>query len=659
MQNIYDTDLHKFVKSYFDACGVKIINQQDNFFIAEFPGNIRKTYTYLAKVAAENKDIILLAKGSHALNEMIKECSAKAAFSEVYITHNEDSVKQFLIHHNCCDLCPFYLICEYKNKCCDFCSYYKLCNTCIQNADFIGFGDIFESKPVNLICFVFMVVLSNDYSLSQEVEKIVPVLINMDTGEPMGVIRIEDLIKLNMESTDMKTNLDENKYMDFLNTARKEVYEAIKNQLDVFKKEIEGTLKDKIKSIIDKYEEEYVDIYTRSTQEQLDKLQQEALKLCDREIRGYAINCDYQLKNVILIHTNRIIRDLIFRLRDTGSIIPISSEIFLNNIMIRCSECNTDLDVGTICEAGHVTCKNCTEICSVCGKPICTVCDDESYICSTCGEVVCANCVKQCASCNTVLCPSHGYRCYTCGELYCIDCFEICDICGTDICISHSSQCSECRKFVCPEHIHSCTVCGDMLCDNHIYKCSICNDNLCKKHAIKSSYSNKHVCSGHSGKCSVCNNIFAVDELKNCTVCQASLCPEHVKTCSNCGKIYCSEHISHCICCGKDYCSCTTGVKCALCQQTYCPDCINSKGICRACESLRGVSREDELVKSIISQAPEIKKYRRFYIGTSGEVNVLYALNILNGLLVVTSVKGNILSKKKTGILQFIKRRIL
>lgn len=648
-----------FVKGYFDTQNAKIIEQQDNFFIVEFPKGLRETYTYVARVAAENKDIKLLAKGSKALNSMILECASHAALSEVYVLYNTESVSTSLTHKNCCDLCPFFTICEHKDKCCDFCSYYKVCNTSLLNANFVRFGDVKKSTPLNIICFIFLVELSNDYSLSQKVEKLVSVLIDLDTGKTMGNIRTNDLLNLDMSVCDRSLSLDEKQYRYYMNIARQEAFETIKNQLEVFKKEIEGTLKDKISSIVNKYEDEYIDSYTKATLDQLDKLQEEALKLCEREIRGYAINCDYHLKNVILMHTAKDIRELVFKHHETGIEIIIPAEILLNNVMIRCSECNTEIDLGTLCKEGHVTCKNCMEICSACGKTICTICDDESYICSTCGEIVCADCVAECTSCGAILCPSHSYRCATCGKMFCIDCYEICDICENSICNTHVSQCQDCNAFVCSEHIHKCSVCDDMFCDNHIYKCSACNNNLCKTHAIKSSYSGKVVCSRHSDQCFVCKNIFALDELKKCTICSTILCPDHIKECSNCGKVYCTEHINHCSSCGKDYCSCTHGVRCKLCQETYCPECINSKGLCKACNSLVDIEKDDNLLKSVFNNIPEIAGYRKYYLGRTLEINVLYAKNLFTGHLIIFDNNGKIISSRKISIIEFLKRKLL
>ncbi|NLC69247.1 MAG: hypothetical protein GX754_10815 [Clostridiaceae bacterium] len=282
MKQAYNSELHNFVKGYLSLRSANIVEQQDNFFIVEFPGGKKQAYTYISRVAAENKDIHLLAKGSKALNDMIKERTSVASFSEAFISYNTESVAFSLGCKNCCDFCPFHAICEHregglKGKCCNFCAYYKMCNTRLLNADFSRLGSIIESKPKIIICFIFLVALSNDYSLGQKVEKLLPVLIDMDSGKIVGNTRLDDLIRLDMKPAGTTLALDEIKYRHFLNIARQEAFEAIKNQLEVFKKEIEGILKDKITSIIDKYEEEYADNYARSTFEQLNKLQDKAL----------------------------------------------------------------------------------------------------------------------------------------------------------------------------------------------------------------------------------------------------------------------------------------------------------------------------------------------------------------------------------------------
>ncbi|NMB97104.1 MAG: hypothetical protein GYA02_10930, partial [Clostridiaceae bacterium] len=265
MSTVYNSQLHTFVESYFKIKEASIIEKHTNYFIVKFKDGSKKAFTYVARVAAENKDIVLLAKGSAELNNMIKECTLIGGLSEVEAIYTDDTVRSALCLKDCCDLCPFFTICENKDKCCDYCSFYKSCNTSILNAKFERFGEVKKTEKLDILCFIFMVELSNDYTLSQKVEKFVTVLIDVKTKKTLCNIRFDGITDVEMKDSSALSFMDEKKYQDLLNIARHEAYNSVKNQLEVFKKEIEDPLKDKIKSIIDKYEEEYVETYTKST----------------------------------------------------------------------------------------------------------------------------------------------------------------------------------------------------------------------------------------------------------------------------------------------------------------------------------------------------------------------------------------------------------
>jgi len=658
MGSIFSSELHKFVKYYFDTVGAKIVENHADSFTVVFPEGKKQVYTYSPRTASENKEMVLLAKGSKALRAMIQECNSQAAFSEVAINYSEDSIKALLCQKTCCELCPFIAICKNSGTCCDFCYNYRSCNTIIENADFIGLGDTISKSPTDLICFVFSVELSNDYSLSQKIEKTVTVLINLATGEVINNILIKDINLLDMLSCESTQLVNAENYPRYLKTARHEAENILKEQLDVFKKEIEEPLMDKILAITNKFEEDYIENYTKYTLEQLEQFQNEGLKLCEREIRGYTINNSYHLKNVIVMHTGLDVRNLVFRLKRSETEIQLPAEIFLSRINIKCTQCGMEIDTGVICSDGHILCRNCSEICSVCGKVICDTCDHETHVCSTCGEVICSDCIIKCSSCDAVLCASHAYYCSDCGKAFCIDCYEICHICGNNVCNDHLVRCNQCNEPVCSEHIHACSVCNKLFCDNHIESCIICGDLLCEEHAYTSAYSGRTVCSNHHAVCAVCGDTFAKDEIKSCNVCGEELCPAHIKECAVCGKVYCSKHINHCKSCGEEVCDCTVFQKCKLCGEEYCPNCINSKGYCKACEELDRIDIGDKLVVDVIKLLPELEKYNKFYLGSSKEIKVLYAKGLLNGHLIILSHRDEVLSHRDIAFIDNLKIRV-
>lgn len=657
MNSVYSSELHKFVESYLNLHGAHIEEKHEHYFTAVFPDGKKEIYTYAARVASENKDIKLLAKGSKALTSMLQHCNSKAAFSELFMTYTEETVKLSLKVKSCCDLCPFFSICENGSKCCDFCYYFKCCNTSIKNGEFLHFGDIKKTEKINAICFIFSVELSNDYSLSQKIEKLITVLVDLDTGKIINNIHASDIVNLKMEPSANNTPIGEDLYHRCLSIARKEASNIMKDQLEVFRNEIQDHLGNKIKLIMDKYEEEYIENYTKSSLEQLEQLQNEGLKLCEREIRGYAINCDYHLKNVIILHTSRDIRELAFKLENSNTEVKIPAEIFLSQINLYCSRCGNEIDEGLLCSESHILCKNCAEICVSCNKTICYACDHENYICSTCGEAVCTECAVKCTSCGAILCPDHAYHCANCGNVFCIDCHEICSICENNICNEHLVKCKKCNEPVCSEHTGKCDTCGDSFCTQHLYSCSICGKKMCADHSFYSDWSKKSICMEHVSKCSACSRLFSPDEVTTCTICGDKLCPSHVRQCSKCKKDYCNQHINHCKCCGDYYCDCTPNVTCRLCGHSYCVDCINADGYCTACSELVNIDPSSELVKDIIQKEPQISHFKKFYIGKSSEINVLYAKSLFSSHVVVFDNHNMILDSRKLSIIDAIKTK--
>jgi len=56
---------------------------------------------------------------------------------------------------------------------------------------------------------------------------------------------------------------------------------------------------------------------------------------------------------------------------------------------------------------------------------------------------------------------------------------------------------------------------------------------------------------------------------------------------------------------------------------------------------------------------PEVKGYRKYYLGAAHEINILYAKNIITGYLIVFDNSGKILNRGKISYLEFIRRKFL
>lgn len=637
--------------------GATIIEMNDDFFVAQLADGTKDFYTYLPRIAAENKEIKLIAKGSKWLQSIIKECNLKSAFSEVEVRNTDRSIECALSQKKCCDLCPFSIVCESHDKCCHFCYYYKKCNTNLENTEFMGTGDIKKTENVDLMLFVFFVEISNDYSLSQKVSKTVTVLMNVETGEVIDNLPVSDINSLDFVECEKSNVINSDNYPQILRTARKEASKTVAKHLEIFRKNIEDVLGDKISSIISKFEEEYIDNYTTSTLTQLQDIQEEGLKLCEREVRGYTINCDYHLKSVSIFHAKKDIRDIILKHKQSGKDLKVEAEVFLTRVDLKCSQCGMEIDKGVLCEDGHVLCRNCMEVCSICEHVICDVCDNESYVCATCGDLVCDNCSVKCSECDSLQCMSHIYKCDVCGKMLCVDCYEICKECGKNVCKEHYIYCEHCGEPVCLEHADKCNACGKYFCMEHIEKCQVCNESICDEDTYYSAYSGRAVCEKHLLKCDICGDLFASDEIKECSECNEKLCPNHVKTCSKCSEVFCSTHVNYCMSCGKEYCDCTTFVKCKFCGEEYCESCVDENGYCKTCAELELLSAASLELENIFKQVPELVGYKKFYLGKSKEIRTLYARSLFRNLLVVYNADGIILSTREVSFMENLKRK--
>jgi len=56
---------------------------------------------------------------------------------------------------------------------------------------------------------------------------------------------------------------------------------------------------------------------------------------------------------------------------------------------------------------------------------------------------------------------------------------------------------------------------------------------------------------------------------------------------------------------------------------------------------------------------PQIARYKKFYLGRTDEINVLYARSIMGGYLIVFDNKKKIISVRKINWLEFLRLKML
>ncbi|MAG39984.1 hypothetical protein CMI41_03380 [Candidatus Pacearchaeota archaeon] len=91
---------------------------------------------------------------------------------------------------------------------------------------------------------------------------------------------------------------------------------------------------------------------------------------------------------------------------------------------LKCECCGTQIEEVQIDEAGHLTCSNCLDHCSECGKVYCGKCLNKS--CHACGKPLCKKCSKVCFACGKYACPTHLRKDCVSGEDRCTMCLRAC-----------------------------------------------------------------------------------------------------------------------------------------------------------------------------------------------------------------------------------------
>ncbi len=648
----YKTTLHQFVEEFYRIKDAKLDIIDENYFNVSFSDGRILRYTYNPKIANVNKEVKLLAKGTKALNELIEEAAVKGAYSNVDIEYTKQSVAESFKEKKCCGLCQYSNLCESKDTCCDFCHYYRDCNTRIINAEFKELGIITQQTPINAICFIFKVEINNDYSLGDGLHKRIMININMDTGEVLPELIVNGLETLQMREDIEPKGISDKDYYLYYKQARDIVQEMVIPQMELFKHQMQEPLMEKIEAIIEKHYIEYLDTYTKTKPEESDEMQSQAVRLCERELQGYAVNVTFNLENVFIYKTNKDIRNLIFSFKnkEISKNVEIQVELFLHKVNISCTHCGIEIDKGYICSNEHVLCTKCSTKCEICETVLCDSCGDEGISCSTCGSLVCPECTVICEKCGIEVCNDHAYSCSVCGKKLCIDCYELCTECATVLCSEHVNNCEICEVPICEDHLYKCEVCGKGHCIEHVFKCEMCENDKgyrCQEHIVESSFSAKHFCGNHIGTCSICKRVLGKNEINLCSICSTNMCPEHSYKSSGCGKHYCKQHIIQCEACGKLYCSCTEFDECIICGQSYCEGCVNEKGICKICNALKEIKSENTILKKAKELDERLNKYTRFYFSKSDNRLVIYAHKLMEDYVVVFDINDSIIYSKR------------
>jgi hypothetical protein len=329
------------------------------------------------------------------------------------------------------------------------------------------------------------------------------------------------------------------------------------------------------------------------------------------------------------------------------------STLLLVSGFVKCPHCFKAYDQKSLF-CGHPACSDCNNVCRICKKFICAVCDQKNQkICSSCIDSVCIMCYNgkiKCIECSRLgcYCTWNSSLCINCQALFCRQCLESttsikaekfneidCDKCSFDhICIKCSNQlCLNCHKVentceTCKNKNCTCSKALSRIDDRErnpelFLKCKICESPLQDFDEPEGSSRTCKTCRNRSIKCQPLPQTFSKDVEPDSnrvigffTPCESPLpekfemnnkeikcvfCGEFDKqTIKPCGHVYCAKCVKElCVICDIAYQSCKSKShekyqKNLECGHVKCTKCDKTKDGCRKCSRCHECKRSSK-----------------------------------------------------------------
>lgn len=140
----------------------------------------------------------------------------------------------------------------------------------------------------------------------------------------------------------------------------------------------------------------------------------------------FSLNVDNKLVNTTVIYYPIFVFSLYLK-GDGGSgrFVEMSYDPLTKSLgEIVCESCRKRISRLNLCSAGHISCDDCLDHCSECGKVFCANCLKRS--CSVCGKVLCRNCSMMCLGCGKNICRNHMRKDCVSGDERCVNCLRAC-----------------------------------------------------------------------------------------------------------------------------------------------------------------------------------------------------------------------------------------
>lgn len=258
-----------------------------------------------------------------------------------------------------------------------------------------------------------------------------------------------------------------------------------------------------------------------------------------------------------------------------------------------CHACDQESSALALCRNGHVMCDGCVRQCNSCQDVLCATCGVEP--CPVCSRRNCSTCGRVCWACGGRACSDHLSRCPVCSDDVCHACQMECEHCGVRQCRSHlrvdcvashngstrlicstcAVRCPGCRQY--SAHMLLCSASGQRFCANCIVACAECGQLVGPGFYSLSGLEQRILCRACVRECPSCHNPSS--GVFTCAACAEPCCATCGRLCAACQQMFCKEHVHFFKQC--NHAICVEHVQqCGVGQEALCPICARFCAIC-------------------------------------------------------------------------------
>lgn len=500
------TDLHKFIRSFVESEGGKVVDVCEEYFTIELPDflNPRK-YTYQPAVSREKK-IELVATGSQAFEGIVRECLSKGIMSSISLKAKdgpEAYLKNFFKDSDySCEFCEK---ADVGGKEISFCTKSPRCYHRINNSKIQSIR-ILNSGIIRLFQFYFSVLFKNRLRKNEEITKIL-------VDEKGSVYDCDILENPGLEFIDSRETI-EIKLFDKLKAVTDETLDFIlKDKQNIFDMLLKKQVTNRIKSLEKRLEEEKLQRSISKKNWHFNENEWKIKKDAVLQREGESLKTQLSIKfiNLLFITTEKL--DFEIHLTNKSKICSSYIVGVTKSAEIECPCCERAFSNGYATEDGLYLCEDCIRQSLETGKIYSK--NFNLAIDNTTNEYIEENEGFQCSVCGKLNSRFFEFRCSHDGSSVCYNCYTICAKCAKLFSIKNVERCRDSGNQYCNKHIIRCENCGNPVGIDKYKTCQALGKKVCsctgfeKCSLCEQEYSTESLV---TNKCPACNNLTVVED---------------------------------------------------------------------------------------------------------------------------------------------------